>query len=463
MSVRLRLRTRLTRWFAGSILLILAPFIAGMLAVEWRSMRASLDHHLNEDLEVASEMLVPNGGGLQWRVAAERDIGYDAGPQRWVEVYGTHGRLLFVRGVAKVLAGTGALPASSNIPMGYQTVRTPAGAHVRVLTAIKQIGTLPVIMRVARSEDELRGNFRRLLLIISIGVPLAVLCAAVAGYFISGRALTPLARMAERARSISAEDLSQRLPVDNPEDELGNLAAIFNETFARLEGSFARLNRFTSDASHQLRTPLTAIRSVGEVGLQETLTADGYREVIGSMLEEADRLSRLVDTLLTLSRWDSGRVQAVAESMDLTSLTNDTAAQLSVLAEERGIHLETDVAGPLRTCADALMVRQALMNVIDNAIKFAPSGTTVRVHGTADATEVRVIVDDEGPGIPEADRQRVFERFYRVDRDRASAAAGSGLGLAIAHWAMTVNHGSIAVENRPRRGLRVVLSLPRES
>ena len=463
MSVRLGLRLRLTRWFAGSILLILAPFIAGILVIEWRSMRASLDHHLNEDLEVASQMLVANRGALQWRVAEDLDIGYDAGPQRWVEVYATGGRLLYVRGVARELADAGALPASNTIPMGYYTVRTPAGAHVRLLTAAKEIGTAPVVVRVARSEDELRGNFRTLLLIFSIGVPLAVLCAAAAGYVISGRALTPLARMAERARSIGAEDLSQRLPVENPRDELGNLAAIFNDTFARLEASFARLKRFTSDASHQLRTPLTAIRSVGEVGLQENLTTEGYREVIGSMLEEADRLSRLVDTLLTLSRWDSGRVHPDAESMDLGSLARETAAHLSVLAEERGLHLDIDVAGPLRTRADALMIRQALMNVIDNAIKFAPAGSTVQVHGAVDADTVRVVVDDNGPGIPEVDRERVFERFYRVDRDRASAAAGSGLGLAIAHWAMTANHGSIALDNRPRGGLRVVLTLPRES
>ena len=300
--IRLRLRTHLTLWFAASLTLILSPFLAGVLALEWRSMRSALDHHLREDLEVASEMLVLRGEDLAWRTEADRDIGYDAGEQRWVEAYSLDGRPLLFRGLARREAIRAAMPVPPDDTAGFRSLRTPAGAHVRTLTALRRLGPARVWIRVARTEDDLRQNLRRLLLIFAVAAPLAVFGTAVAGHVIAGRALAPLARMADRARSISAEHLSERLPVENESDEPGQLAVVFNDTFARLEASFDRLKRFTADASHELRTPLTAIRSVGEVGLRETRDPAAYREIIGSMLEETDRLSRLVDTLLTLSR-----------------------------------------------------------------------------------------------------------------------------------------------------------------
>jgi len=455
-----RLRTRLTLWCAASILVILTPVLVGVLALEWRSMRAALDHHLEEDLEVASEMLVTDGDRIVWRTESERDLAYDAGPQRWVEVYTADQRPLFFRGLPTRDAIRASLSPPAEAGSGVQTMRTPAGAWVRMQTAQRTIGPQPVWIRVARSEDPLRHDLLNLFLLFSFVAPLAVLGAAVAGYVIAGRALAPLAAMAERARSISADHLSERLPIENADDELGQLARVFNDTFARLEGSFSRLKQFTADASHELRTPLTAIRSVGEVGLRESRVPEDYQEVIGSMLEEADRLARVVDTLLTLSRWESGRVKPQPETVDLRRLAATVAGHLAVLAEERGVRIDVEDGAPASVLVDPLMARQAVVNIVDNAIKFTREGGRVAIwHRAADGRQ-GLVVDDEGPGIPVAHRARVLERFYRIDDGRQDGPAGAGLGLAIVQWALTANGGELSIDASELGGARMTLWLP---
>lgn len=457
----LQLRTRLTLWFSASVLLILLPIIAVIATIQWQSMRAALDHHLTEDLEVAVQMLSPREGTLVWRVDDETDPGYDAGPRRWVEVYNVANQVRFLRGVPEDRYIRSALPSPAQAPDGPTTVRTPAGAHVRLLTIRRAIGGEDLLIRVARSEDSVRADHRRLLLILAVFGPMAVGLASAAGYVISGRMLTPLATMAERARVISAERLDQRLPVGNPADELGQLATVFNETFERLQASFERLRRFTADVSHELRTPLTAIRSVGEVGLGDARTVEEHQEVIGSMLEEADRLSHLVETLLTLSRWESGRVAVQREPLDLAGITRLVASQLSVLADERDVTLTVVPSPPLEVQGDALMLRQAISNVIDNAIKFTPSGRRITIHFASTPDEHHVIIDDEGPGIPANRRPLVVERFYRLDRDREQGTEGAGLGLSIVQWAVTAQGGRLDLGDAPGGGTRVTMTLPR--
>jgi heavy metal sensor kinase len=455
------LRTRLTLWFSATILLILLPVLAGVALVQWRSMRAALDHHLREDMEFALQMLMLREGQIIWRVDFEQDPGYDAGPRRWVEVYDAEGRPLFLRGIPEAPDIWRELPDARTEPGEPYTRQTPSGAHVRILTVQRALAGEPRWIRVARSEDPLRQDLASLVLIFVIVGPLAIVTASLAGYLISGRALLPLTHMADRARSISADRLSERLPGAEARDELGQLATVFNDTFARLQDSFDRLRQFTADVSHELRTPLTAIRSVGEVGLQESRTVEDHREVIGSMLEEVDRLSRVVGTLLTLSRWESGHVVALAAPMDMAGMASHVVSQLSVLADERNVELLVTARTPLQVLGDDTMIRQALINVIDNAIKFTPSGSRVTISSVSTPDEHHLIVDDQGPGIPEDQRHRVIERFYRLDRDRDSGPEGTGLGLAIVQWAVTANRGRLELTSNLDGGARVTIVLPR--
>lgn len=454
------LRTRLTLWFSASILLILLPALAMVAATQWHAMWDALDHHLAEDLEFARQLLVLRNGNVTWRIDADIDPGYDAGDQRWVEVYDDRGRARYLRGVPALLDLGGALPPATGDPGGPRSVDTPAGAHVRLLTVRHVIGGDPFWVRVARSEDALRADLRALVLTFLLIGPTAVIVASAAGYVIAGRMLTPLAVMAERARIISIDRLSERLPVAGTGDEFDQMASAFNATLERLERSVAQLQRFTADVSHELRTPLTAIRSVGEVGLLRARATTELQEVIGSMLEEADRLAHMVDTLLTLSRWESGRVAPRRDPADLRTLAEQVVNQLSVLADERDVRLRVLPGDAMPVTGDFVMLRQAISNVIDNAVKFTPPGRQVTVWLDTRADRRCLIVDDQGPGIPVDKRGQVTERFFRLDRDREAGPEGAGLGLAIVHWAVAAHGGEVDIADNPDGGTRVTVSLP---
>jgi heavy metal sensor kinase len=295
----------------------------------------------------------------------------------------------------------------------------------------------------------MRQELDELLLMFLLGLPLAVAAAGLGGYSLARRALAPVDQMAERARLITAECLTDRLPVANPNDEVGRLASVFNDTLTRLESSFEQMKRFASDASHELRTPLTAIRTVGEVGLRGKRDAAGYREIIGSMLEEVNSLTALIDRLLTLSRADNGEVKLAIAVINVGHLAADVVSQLDVLAEEKRQSVTLDREAAPQCLGDPLVLRQAFLNLLDNAIKYTPAGGRITVR-IADSREGAIIdVSDNGPGIPAELQPRIFDRFYRGDQSRSRENGGTGLGLSIAKWAVEVNGGTLTLEPTP--------------
>jgi signal transduction histidine kinase len=264
--------------------------------------------------------------------------------------------------------------------------------------------------------------------------------------------------MSERARSITAERLSDRLPVDNPEDEMGRLATVFNETLGRLERSFEQMRQFTADVSHELRTPLTSIRSVGEVGLRGHRDDSAYRSIIGSMLEEVDRLASLVDRLLTLSRADTGQARLAVEAFDLGGLAEDVVGHLGVLAEEKRQAVVIE-GGAANAYADRFVVRQAVINLVDNAIKFSPSGGRIVIRLGENANAVTLDVIDSGPGIDADAHDRIFDRFFRAAN--AAGGTGAGLGLSIAKGAIEANAGRLTLVSSSEHGSVFRITLPR--
>jgi heavy metal sensor kinase len=263
--------------------------------------------------------------------------------------------------------------------------------------------------------------------------------------------------MVARARQITAESLGGRLPVPNPHDELGQLATVFNATLGRLENSFAELRRFTADASHELRTPLTALRAVGEAALGAG-DPKALREALSSMLEETRRLGDLVDALLLLARADAGGVVPRVEPVELASLVGEVRETLLVLAEEKQQRIDV-TAPPSASRADRELLRLALMNLVHNAIRYSPEGGVIGLRVGRRASNPIVEVIDQGPGIAAEHQQKVFERFYRVDKARARASGGAGLGLAIARWAVERQGGRIELESQPGQGslFRIVI------
>lgn len=315
----------------------------------------------------------------------------------------------------------------------------------------------------AASVETVTESLYDLLLVLIAGIPVAIALAVWAGYFWAGRALAPVGSMAETAREISAQNWSRRLPVENPDDELGQLAIVINKTFDRLQQSFEQMRQFTADASHELRTPLTALKSVGEVGLQDDHESPkDYRNVIGSMLEEVDRLSLLVQNLLTLARADAGRIPLNRSKTDVEEVIREAIRHIQILAEEKEQTLSfRSKAGRTTAWIDRDKIRQSVVNILDNAIKYTPEGEKILVTlYNANDEEICIEVKDTGPGIPAGEQHRIFGRFYRVSKDRASIDGGTGLGLSIAQWAVQLHNGRIELESYPGDGSQFTITLP---
>ncbi|MBI4604502.1 MAG: HAMP domain-containing protein [Planctomycetes bacterium] len=453
-------RVRLALWYAGSLGVLLLLYAAGVFTFLERNLFRELERRLHDDFEVAEEMLeVRPDGEVRWRVQGHaEEHGEEEG---WVEVWNLDGKPLYrSKSFARARVDPSLLPLPQG-STGYSSLALPDGSRVRVLTDRYPLGDVSVVIRVGRSEERLRHELWELLGLLALGFVIAVGAAGVSGYVLARRALAPVGRMAEQAVKVTADRLGERLPVANPDDELGQLASVFNQTFARLEKSFEQLRRFTADASHELRTPLTAIRSVGEVGLREPRDERSYRDIIGSMLEEVDRLARLVEQLLMLSRADAGHVKLSREPVDLAELAREVAEHLAVLAEEKKQVIQVGDDGVVMTEVDRLVLRQALINLYDNAIKYSPERSAISVSVRAKDLSAILEVKDSGIGIPRESQKHVFERFYRVDKGRSRGLGGTGLGLSIARWAVEVHGGLIEFESEVGKGstFRIVLPL----
>ena len=446
-------RVQLTLWYVAAMTLVLALYAGAILAYVGRSASQLLNQQLRSDFQWTTVMVEQTAeGGITWN--GEETI--EEHP--WLQVWDSHGKLLFRNDVALEQPKVGM--ELSNLP-DDTIVRTPTGGvPLRVLSRRGEIAGSPVVIQVGRSEEAMRDQIRTVALILLLGLPLAVATAGLGGYALAKRALAPIERMTERAETITAERLGDRLPVGNPDDEMGRLAIVFNATLGRLQQSFDQMRRFTADVSHELRTPLTAIRSVGEVGLRGRRDEGEYRAIIGSMLEEVDRLAGLVDRLLTLSRAETGEARLSIEAIALKDLADSVIADLSVLAEEKSQQVVIEAHGTPRGLGDRLMVRQALINLVDNAIKFAPmgSGIVIRVGESNGRALVEVI--DRGPGIPQAARDHIFDRFFRADSASADAT-GSGLGLSIAKSAVETTSGTLTLEQSDEQGSTFRITLPR--
>ncbi len=347
---------------------------------------------------------------------------------------------------------------------GY-TVRTiplSDGTRARVISKRHVIDGVPTLVRVGFSEEILWQRFWQISLSMMAGLPFALGLAAAGGYFLARNALKPIEQMAGCIQEINAEHLNERLRVENPDDELGVLARAFNDTLARLERSFEQLRRFTTDASHELRTPLTAIRCVGEVGLKNLNTREEYREVIGSMLEEAYRLNQLVDSLLMIARAESGQIQLNRAPVLLLPFLHERLCLLEALAEEKGQTVSIEGDESFEVDADRTILGQIVINLMDNAIKNSPPNAPIAVH-IRNSEDQRAVIEikDSGPGIPPEHRDKVFDRFYRVDEGRSRESGGAGLGLAIAKWGTQAHGGRLQLECPPEGGcvFRIILPL----
>jgi heavy metal sensor kinase len=439
-------RLRLTLWYS----LILAGIVLVFSFFVFLFVKTSLFRQLNQQLDLDYQTISQNA--LEDAEETPEIENENSAKLYQIAKLG----ILFYQTPAFQKSGLSFIGPSP--PGGSQTVLSPSGARFRMKTGLV---SPDVHLTVAVEEGPVWSALRTLSVILLLSLPIALGLAAFGGFVMAGRLLRPVAVIAAEADKISAKDLSARLPVQNPRDEFGQLAGVVNRMLSRLEEAFESLRRFTADASHELRTPLTVIQSVGEVALQEDLDAAAYKDRIGSMLEDLSRLTRLVDNLLTLTRADAGPVSVSRKETDALRLVEHAVEDMRPLAEEKNQILTLAANGPALIVAEEATLRLALINLLDNAIKYTPPSGAVSVRSGMRGDDFLIEVTDTGPGIPAEHRGRIFDRFYRVERDRSSQARGTGLGLSIAKWAAEANGGRIELDTQEKQGSTFRLVLPK--
>jgi len=468
--VRLRpssFRTRLTLWYSAIFSLVLALYICGACFLHYWQLSAQLYYGEVQDLETVEGLLyfTPDGRLLlreDYHGHAESRLLLD----RVMEVMNEKGEVLF-RNQKLNGQDLGGPPLDNEFTIHYfaRHIKLSDGTRVLAVSHLHLFNGRPLLMRVAYSTEPLRLHLLEFLEDLAFAMPFALLAAGITGNRMARKALNPLEDMARLTEQITASSLSDRVPVENPNDEFGHMARVLNSLLERLEESFVKLKQFTSDVSHELRTPLASLRIVGEVGLQSEQNPSKYQDIIGSMLEEVTRLSSMVDTLLTIAHAESGEIKLKHAKFLLGGLVHETVAIVGILAEEKSQTIVLDGDPDLQVEADRGFLRMALVNLLDNAVKYSPTNSEIRVcwklAGRDDGPQmVELSVEDQGPGIEESERQHVFRRFYRVDKARNREAGGAGLGLAIAKWAVDAHGGRILLHSRPEGGLILKVHLP---
>jgi two-component system OmpR family sensor kinase len=456
--VNLPIRVRLTAWHAVLLAAILTAIGAFVVLRLEADLQARLDRDVKTNASSIGEGYTAEGdeGFLDVARAALPD------PDAAAQVLDRGGRVLVSRGGAAADRPLAPAADRANALLGDARVLsvTVDGVRMRAsVSSLRRLGRRHVLV-VAESLEEVEASVRRVLVLLLLAGPAALAATALAGWWLARKALLPVARMTAAADAIEIDRLHERIAVPRAADELGNLAMTLNLMLDRLESGVSDKRRLVADASHELRTPLAVMGAEVDVSLRGDGLQDEAREVLESVREEVDSMTRTVDNLLTLAQVDEGRLGILTTRVELLGCIEAAERPLRALAADKQIRLE--VSG--ESCeaeADPQRLRQALGNLIDNAIKFTPRGGEVRVSAWAREHEVGVTVADDGPGIPEEARARVFDRFYRVDASRARNAGGSGLGLAICREIARAHGGRVWVDGREGGGSAFSIALPR--
>ena len=439
------MRTRLTLWFSAVMVVALTVFSAGVLWLHARWGRAQFDAELASLVAATSRMMqeeVSESGNLQ-KAVLETRTSMDV-PGRVAAILDLGGRPLaaywrgFSYDVTQLPADTLAQPRFTTLQEGGQAWRvlmqresSPAGTYV-ILVA----GTL----------DELGQQQVLLSRVLFVATPLIVLMTAGVSWWAASSALRPITMMAAQAEAITIRSADWRLEASSVTDELGQLARAFNQLLSRLGAASQMQRQFMADASHELRTPVSVIQTAAEVTLEREMREEWeYREALTIVNEQSTRLSRMVEDMFVLARADAGGYRLLRRSLDVDDIVAECVRAVSVVAASRDIQLTMAVQPDVSVNADDGLLRQLVTNLLDNAVQHTPPGGSIAVAIKSDGGSVTIIVADTGPGIPPADRERVFERFVRLDPAR-SATSGAGLGLPIARWIAEQHEGTLTVE-----------------
>ncbi len=454
---------RLTLWFS-------AVFLTGFVLfgiIMWANLANSLNQGRDKTVSGRARRLAELLENSQADTPARRNAKFadfaEATPEgHYIQVYNSANRRVYPPPGSDALA----FPwpqLSGSMRREFWKVRSD-GKLYRVLSQPVSLRSETVWILVAGQLEDNRQLLNRFALGLLSATPVLILVSALCGYFLGRRALDPVDRLTASVRSISIGNLSGRLPISPTGDELQRLAETCNEMLARLEGAVHQIAKFTADASHELRSPLTFIRTLGEVALRNPAIDPESEESLREIVHECEEASRLLDDMLTLARSDAGHAESVFEPLDLTEIVAESCARIqpAIEAKKHTISVRFEDSGPIQITGDRASLNRLFWILLDNAVKYTPFGGKIDVSVQASAEEAKVSVRDNGIGIPPAALPRIFDRFFRVDSSRA-VEEGTGLGLAIAKWISDIHRAALSVESAVNMGTTFRISFRRNA
>ena len=460
------LRFRLIGWYAGLFLLLVTAF--GIYS--HGRLDYYLSHVLTEVLEHRAHLIGNNlvanipqtgekfvGDEIEARYAPELN-------DRFIRVTRGDGKVIYRSGVPNDKSfDPGKIAAATMLPYGktIKEVVLDDGARLLIASLVFNGGAQHYIVEVGSSEAAMNQVLQGYLETLLIGLPIVLGVAVLGGYILIERALYPVRRMISSSREITLHRLNHRLPVARTGDEIESLSTTLNEMIGRIEESVQSTVRFTADASHELRTPLTIVRGELEALLAYKDLPEHVVSTLDSLMEETNRLGKIVEGLLSLSRLDAGAGRVERIKFDLAELAATTAEQMCLLAVEKEIAVEIETDGPVWMEGDRSRLKQVIVNLLDNAIKYTPNGGRIWVDVRAEDEHALLEVSDTGPGIREEAIPYVFDRFFRAENVRAGEVEGAGLGLSIVKAICTAHRGTISARNVSSGGCTVTAKFPK--
>jgi heavy metal sensor kinase len=443
---------RLTIWYLAVMVVLLLLF--GMMSyfMVSQSLYQGLDDSLKtRALALENSLDVWNG---------HIGLGITLEPSELVLLYGGDGSLLQGFGWGVKVPNIDTLVAQAlESHASFFTARTENGQEIRFyvapLASESGIGAI-VVGRSLAAVTEVLERFMNILIIAGLTT---MALAGSGGFFMANRVLKPVERMRRTAHEIGEGDLSRRIEV-NSEDELGRLASTLNHMIARLEAAFSRQRQFTADASHELRTPLAIVQAESTLALRKKRTQEDYRRSLELISQEAEHMSAVVGKLLYLARIDAGKDQMNLERINLRELLTELSSHIEVLAREKGLEFKLAPLEDLTVGGDKVKLEQLFLNLLENAIRYTPSGGSISASIVREGKTAVIAIKDTGIGISKEHIPHLFERFYRVDKARSRDEGGAGLGLAICQHIVEVHNGRIEVESQIGKGSTFFVSLP---
>jgi heavy metal sensor kinase len=443
------IRLRLTAWYSLILALSLCLFGSGAYFAMKGSIRAIVNAELRQRLEGVRQIIdedAPHGPAALEDELREYSDGLGQGGL--VRVSDAGGRTFYAS------RGLETPPENARGRISQAPFRIEInGEEFRVLRETIQVAGIPYDVTVGNSVNDFDRALARFRLALYAAVPMFLLLATFGGYWISRSALAPVDEITQAARNIGAQDLARRLTVPRTGDELERLASTLNEMLARLDASFQRTTRFTADASHELRTPVSVMRTSAELALRKPRTDAEYKESLSQILHESERVSQLIEQLLVIARADANSGSIAMQRLDLAEPLREACLHARPAADAKQVAFRESIPlQPLRILGDAVSLERLFHILLDNAVKYTPGGGQIEVHLSTRDSFAIAEVRDSGIGISPEDMPHIFDRFYRADRARTRESGGIGLGLAIGRWIAEAHRGEIQGESGPSQG-----------